>query len=115
MFKHHYNWIAKDVGAARAGYNPDADMYVDLPSPTPPATPKHQSTPARAKDPPQSAAGEAQAAAGAVAAEASGAIPAEGEGEEETTAVDEPVAKGTSGLGKGAAGKRGGARGGKGV
>ena len=32
MFKHHYNWIAKDVGAARAGYNPDADMYVDLPS-----------------------------------------------------------------------------------
>jgi len=97
MFKHHFNWIVKDVGA---GYDPDADMYVDPPSrePTPPATPSLQSTPprARAKTKPQAAPGGAE--------EAALAGPAEGEGD----AVDEPVGKG---LGKG---RKGAAKGSKG-
>ena len=99
MFKHHYNWIAKDVGA---GYNPDADMYVDPPSsPTPPATPQQrQSAPARAKAMPQPAAGEAEA--GAVACADAGEA-GEEPGAADTTAVDEQATKG-----KGGPGKRGG-------
>ena len=71
MFKHHYNWLVKDVGA---GYDPDADMYAESPGPTPPGSPKAKPAPRPKVQPEPAPAG----AAGAAYAGKAGITPAAG-------------------------------------